>query len=135
MKYKLIDETIVVGGKTLYRIEAVTDFSNIRKGDRGGFVESKKNLSQNGNAWVCGKAWVDKSGAILWIGGIGSRLDTTTAYADKDGGVSVKCGCFCGTLNDFLKQVENTHGDNNYGKEYRALIELIKIHFDVEVEK
>ena len=35
-KYKLTDETIEVNGKTLYRIEALKDFSNIKKGDKGG---------------------------------------------------------------------------------------------------
>jgi len=32
-------------------------------------------------------------------------------------------------LNEFERKVEETHGDNIYGKEYKAFIELIKIHF------
>lgn len=51
-KYKLTDETIEVEGKALYRIEALKDFCEIKKGDKGGFIESEDNLSHEGNAWV-----------------------------------------------------------------------------------
>ena len=57
-KYKLTDETIEVDGKTLYRIEALKDFSNVKKGDRGGFIEKEENLSHLGDAWVYGNAKV-----------------------------------------------------------------------------
>ena len=51
-KYKLTDETININGITLYRIEALKDFSNVKKGDKGGFVESENNLSHDGNCWI-----------------------------------------------------------------------------------
>ena len=51
-KYKLTEETINVGDKTLYRIEALKDFSDVKKGEKGGFVENEKNLSQRGDCWV-----------------------------------------------------------------------------------
>lgn len=57
-KYRLTDESIEVDDKTLYRIEALKDFGDVRKGDKGGFVESDKNLSQEGDCWVCGDAKV-----------------------------------------------------------------------------
>ena len=57
-KYKLTDETIEVEGKALYRIEALKDFCEIKKGDKGGFVESEDNLSQEGNSWVYDDACV-----------------------------------------------------------------------------
>ena len=57
-KYKLTDETINLNGATLYRIEALKDFSEIKKGDKGGFIESEDNLSQEGNAWVYDNACV-----------------------------------------------------------------------------
>ena len=40
-KYKLTEETINIEGKTLYRIEALKDFADIKKGDKGGFVEKE----------------------------------------------------------------------------------------------
>ena len=52
MKYKLTDETIRHGGRTLYRIQALKDFGDVKAGDLGGYVESGGNLSQDGNCWV-----------------------------------------------------------------------------------
>ena len=57
-KYKLTYETIEVEGKALYRIEALKDFCEIKKGDKGGFIESEDNLSHEGNAWVTDDACV-----------------------------------------------------------------------------
>ena len=58
MKYKLTDETKVVDNITLHRIECVTAFGNVEFGAKGGWIESEKNLSQDGNAWVSGNAKV-----------------------------------------------------------------------------
>ena len=49
-KYKLTEESISYNGKTLYRIESVRDFGTIKKGDKGGFIESERNLSHEGHA-------------------------------------------------------------------------------------
>ena len=57
-KYKLTDETINVGGKKLYRIEALKDFRDVKKGYKGGFIEDEYNLSHDGNSWVFGDAMV-----------------------------------------------------------------------------
>ena len=63
-KYKLTEETLKVYDKTLYRIEALKDFNDVKKGDKGGFIEKEENLSQSGDCWVyddamvCGKAMV-----------------------------------------------------------------------------
>ena len=68
-KYKLTDETIEVNGKTLYRIEALKDFSNVKKGDKGGFIEKEKNLSHLGNltTLVHINHWMDVSTfSLLW---------------------------------------------------------------------
>lgn len=57
-KYKLTDETIEYDGVTLYRIEALRDFGDVNAGDKGGFVQSELNLSQEGNCWIYSKAMV-----------------------------------------------------------------------------
>ena len=57
-KYKLTNETIVVNGITLYRIEALKDFSDVKEGDKGGFVESEANLSQYDDCWIYNDAKV-----------------------------------------------------------------------------
>ena len=51
-KYKLTDEYITIDDRKLYRIEALKDFGWVRKGDKGGFVESEDNLSQGGYCWI-----------------------------------------------------------------------------------
>ena len=63
-KYKFTDETVTFGFVKLHRIEALRSFGNVRKGDKGGFIESEDNLSHEGYSWVyneakvCGKAKV-----------------------------------------------------------------------------
>ena len=57
-KYKLTNKSIIIDGRKLYRIEALKDFSDIEKGDEGGFIESEKNLSQAGSCWVFNDAMV-----------------------------------------------------------------------------
>ena len=57
-KYKLTEESIKFNGKTLYRIESLRDFGTIKKGDKGGFIESERNLSHEGHAWVSDNAKV-----------------------------------------------------------------------------
>ena len=63
-KYRLTEETINVDGKTLYRIEALKDFGDVKKGEKGGYVENEDNLSHYDNCWVyenamvCGNAQV-----------------------------------------------------------------------------
>lgn len=57
-KYKFTEETIYVDGRTLYRIEALKDFSDVKKGNKGGFIENESNLSQRGDCWVYNDAMV-----------------------------------------------------------------------------
>jgi len=57
-KYKLTKTKKEYFGKTLYQIEAVANFGNISKGDKGGYIEKESNLSQSGDAWVFDNAKV-----------------------------------------------------------------------------
>ena len=61
----------------------------------------------------------------------GSSNRTTTAFRCNDEIVRVKCGCFYGDLDEFKKQIEETHGDNKYARQYLAMIELIKAKFEL----
>ena len=160
-KYEFTEETKQFNDITLHRIRAKKDFGDVKAGDLGGWIEKEDNLCIDGDAWVygnarvygnawvygnarvygnawvygnaevCGNARVYGNADILWITKIGSRLATTTVYRNKDKGLTISCGCFLGTLEEFNKKVEQTHGDTKYGREYKALIELIKIHFDI----
>ena len=57
-KYKLTSESKEALGIKLYRIEALMDFGDVEKGDKGGFIKKEENLSQDGDAWVYGNAQV-----------------------------------------------------------------------------
>ena len=64
-KYKLTDETINLNGVTLYRIEALKDFGEIKKGDKGGVIESENNLAHEGDAWVSDNAHVHGNACVF----------------------------------------------------------------------
>ena len=140
-KYELTSETKIVFGHILYRIKALSSFGCVSAGDLGGFLESEKNLSQNGNAWVFGNAEVygnaevSKIGSIFWIGAVGSRNDTATFFRCTDGVIRVTCGCFFGNLDEFAKKVRKTHGDNDHAKVYMLAIDMAKIRISTEKEK
>lgn len=66
-KYKLVKrKSIVTGnGTILYRIKALKDFGNVKKGEIGGFVKSENNLSQEGNCWIHDEAKVLDNAIVL----------------------------------------------------------------------
>ena len=64
MKYKLTKNKKTIGDITLYQIEALKNFSNIKKGDLGGWIEKESNLSQQGNCWVYGDAKVSGNAMV-----------------------------------------------------------------------
>lgn len=50
----ILDKTdcIHIMGRELYRIKAVKKFTFAKKGQLGGYIESEKNLSQDGECWL-----------------------------------------------------------------------------------
>ena len=57
-KYELTGECKVYFGVTLRRIKSLIDFSDVKKGELGGFIEKEENLSHGGDARVYGNAMV-----------------------------------------------------------------------------
>ena len=52
-KYELLaGDCLRAGDRTVYRIRALRDFGDVRRGDLGGYVESEDNLSHSGESWV-----------------------------------------------------------------------------------
>ena len=157
-KYELTEETVTVYGKTLYRIRAVRDFGSVKTGEFGGYIEKEENLSHFGNAWIYGDAWVYGDARVsgdarvfdnAWVygnaevfntrhffvqGPIGSRDGYVTFYRTKDDTIGVRCGCFSGSLQEFVNQVEETHGGSRYEKEYKLAAELAKVCIRLEGE-
>ncbi len=62
LKYEILSETKTVDSHILHRIKALRDISilgvNFPKGTLGGWIESPKNLSQEGNCWISTNACV-----------------------------------------------------------------------------
>ena len=63
-KFELTQETKIFSGVTLYRIKATKEFSGIKNGELGGFVEKEENLSQSDDAWVFGNAQVSGNALV-----------------------------------------------------------------------
>ena len=77
IKFKLTSESIINGqGIKLFRIEAIVDIKTrgVKKGDKGGFVESTHLSSGNarvsGNAWVYGDAMVYGNARVYGNAGV-----------------------------------------------------------------
>lgn len=79
LKYELIlDDTLEINGITVYRIKALRDFSDVKKGDLGGYIANEGCLSNSGDCWV-----YDKSNKVLSceitgnaiVNGFGSNKD------------------------------------------------------------
>lgn len=48
-----------------YRIQACKDFGDVKNGELGGYVESYRNLSQDGNCWVYPTCYVSGNAKVL----------------------------------------------------------------------
>ena len=68
---------------------------------------------------------------ILIVGVIGSRNGYTTIF-HTDRGIFVQCGCFKGTLEEFEERVKETHQGNKYERNYLALVEFVKVKYEVK---
>lgn len=64
IKYKFADEFVTYRGHLLRRIIATSDFGAVKAGDLGGFIETRYNLSSEGDAWVGDYAYVFAGGRV-----------------------------------------------------------------------
>ena len=129
--FELTAETkVYVFGITLFRIKATVKTKYADIGDIGGWVESPENLS--GYARVSGNAEVYGNADYCCFQSFGTVGRTTTVFREKSGNIRIKCGCFDGDLEAFSKKVEQTHGDSQHGKVYKAIIEVIKLKFGIK---
>ena len=150
---------INVFGIKLFQIKCTKSFKYAQKGDLGGYVEKEGNLDQENDAWVSGdaqvsgNAWVSGNAQVYgnaWVygnarvygnaniknnnehcgfDGFGSCNRHTHAYLTKEKKVEITCGCFRGSIEEFEKKVEETHSGTIYEKQYKAIINVIKIKF------
>ena len=141
-KFELTDKFVFnTFGIKLFQIKCTKSFKYAKEGDLGGYVEKDENLDQESDAWVYGNAQVYGD---AWVYGdadiendnnhcgfdcFGSCNRHTHAYLTKDNKVEITCGCFRGSIEEFEKKVEKTHSGTIYEKQYKAIINVIKIKF------
>ena len=106
--------------------------TNLRRADLGGANLNRANL-RGADLHGADLGGADLSGAdlhgaksIFSIGPGGSRGDMLYAM-QNDTGIMIMTGCFWNTLDEFATQVNKTHGNNEHGKYYSAVIEMIKM--------
>ena len=147
-KFILTDKFVINSfGIKLFQIKCTKSFKYAQKGDFGGYVEKEGNLDQENDAWVFGNARVSGDAWVsdnAWVSGdadiendnehcgfdgFGSCNRHTHAYMTKEKKVEIICGCFRGSIEEFEKKVEETHSGTVYEKQYKSIINVIKIKF------
>ena len=68
---------------------------------------------------------LEKNTDIFIAGPLGSRSGYTTFF-HTDKGIFVCCGCFRGTIDEFVAKVKETHNDNEHARNYLAIVEFVK---------
>ena len=74
---------------------------------------------------------------MLTVGRIGSRNDITTFFrtrSESGFAISVSCGCFYGTVDEFRAKVKQTHGDDKHGKAYQLAADLAEAQIELGEE-
>ena len=142
-KYEFTGEKKVVFGVTLCRIRSLIEIDGVvERGVLGGWLEREENLSAqvsdrawvsgearvSGEAQVSGEAKLTKTAEYLLIGPIGSRNATMTAWEEK-GVIQIATGCYLGSIEDFLKKVNDVHQGNQHHEAYAAAIKFIIAKF------
>ena len=150
-KYELTDETVRVGSRTLYRVRALCDIPGwgVKAGDLGGFVESERNLSQDGAAWVSGNARVSGNTQVsgdAWVSGAarvsgdeilhvtGLPSGVVTMFPTTDGW-TLTIGCWSGTVDELETMIQGDDWPKSRGEEQtlrrpglEALVALCRAH-------
>ena len=103
-KFSLADKGILMGSRTVFRVQAVASFGDVRKGDWGGCIEKEGNLSQEGKAWVSGNARVSGNAQVSKyqvINVLGCRWSIT--ISDKH----VQIGCVLRSIAQWEKMTDS----------------------------
>ena len=82
---------------------------------RGAYLGNWGSLSENADIFIAGP--------------IGSRNDYSTFF-NTEKGIFVQCGCFKGSLDEFIYNVKETHKDNKHARNYLAIAELVRQKYE-----
>lgn len=136
-KYELVKEDyIIFNGHILFRIRALKDFQTIhgltvKVGDLGGYIQSEKNLSQEGDCWIGSNAKVYDNVCVsdnayvnayicndtdyLYVKGFGTSSYGITFYKRKDNHIEFNCNFFTGVLDEFISYFKSTDENTKFG--------------------
>ena len=139
----LLDDTIEVFGRKLFRIKAKINFGVVDAGELGGYIEKEENLSENGDAWVYGdarvygNAWVYGNAEVYGNARVTSRKDYIVFknswssfrwFTYTKSNKMWKVGCFYGTGQELIAKAYQD--SKKSGKCYEAYVNLV-----LELEK
>ncbi len=83
-----------------------------------------------GNALLSHDAIVNHISDYITLGPALSSGQYTTAFIDARIGIRVTCGCFSGTIEEFISAIHETHAENFPAKaQYLAFAACIRAHF------
>ena len=85
------------------------------------------NAEVSGDAEVYRDAIVSNINHLFTIGPIDSWNRTITFYRNIENKISVVSDCFIGSIDEFVEDVKDTHGDNEHAKVYELAVELAKL--------
>ena len=129
--FELTDKFIINAfGAKLFQIKCTRKIKYADIGDLGGYIQKEDNLS--GNAWVSGNAQVSNNNEHCGFDCFGSANRHTHSYKTKSGKIEITCGCFRGSIEEFEKQIKETHRGNEFERQYMAIVEVIKIKFGLK---
>ena len=102
---------------------AYLDGANLARANLAGACLARANLA---GANLDGKKLIGTR-PVFQIGPIGSRCAYFVSYM-TEAGVLLNAGCFWGTVDEFRAKLADTHGDNDYAKEYKMALLMIEAH-------
>ena len=91
-----------------------------------------------GDARVSGSArfsyncQINKNNDYLTIVNIGGSNNTTTFFKTQDNKIGVTCGYFTGTIDEFLKVVNEIYCENKRAKAYKLACMLARVQIELE---
>lgn len=135
MKYKLTDDSKIINGHTVHRIEALEDFGDVKKGDMGGFIESERNLPQdiNDTSWVYDDSIVYGSGAITEDSSVrhsSEVMNSNVNYLSEVSGSQVSNSKVY--INATVKDSKITYSGIHMSKVEGSTIEQSRLNWDSE---
>ena len=77
-----------------------------------------------GDARVSGDAKIENESDVVCISNVGSENGTLTMFKTTTG-IGVTRGCFRGSYNEFIEKVKKHHGDNDHGRFYLEIAQLL----------